>query len=472
MRKATKLYALLGVLLVVCIAAFAVSRYEEKKEQIKNSGEVILEIPTDSVTALSWTNESGTFSFTKDETWVYDDDNAFPVDEEKINDLLEQFTSFAAAFSIDDVEDYAQYGLDEPICTIKITAGEESYTVELGDFSKMDEQRYVSIGDGKVYLVSHDPLDEFGAVLRDMILDDTIPEFDTVKQIAFSGEESYTIRYDEAGTSICADDVYFTDGTPLDTDTVNEWLTALRSLDLTNYVSYSATGEELQTFGLDNPALTVALDYSSSSDEDGNETDSGTLVLHLSQNPEELAAYEKAIANEEDELPDVTCYARVGESQIVYQITQSEYDTLTDVSYDALRHQKLVTADFTAVTSVDVTLEGETYTFTYTPPEDESAEGTWTYKDTAFDVYDLRAALQALTASSFTNESPGGQEEISLTVHLDTESFPTFTLALYRYDGETCLAAVDGNPVAFIPRTQAVALAESVRAIVLGSTKS
>ena len=83
MRKATKLYALLGVLLVVCIAAFAVSRYEEKKEQIKNSGEVILEIPTDSVTALSWTNDSGTFSFTKDETWVYDDDNAFPVDEER-----------------------------------------------------------------------------------------------------------------------------------------------------------------------------------------------------------------------------------------------------------------------------------------------------------------------------------------------------------------------------------------------------
>lgn len=37
MRKATKLYALLGVLLVVCIAAFAVSRYEEKKEQIKTA---------------------------------------------------------------------------------------------------------------------------------------------------------------------------------------------------------------------------------------------------------------------------------------------------------------------------------------------------------------------------------------------------------------------------------------------------
>lgn len=471
MRKATKLYALLGVLLVVCIAAFAVSRYEEKKEQIKNSGEVILEIPTDSVTALSWTNESGKFSFTKDETWVYDDDNAFPVDEEKINDLLEQFTSLAAAFAIDDVEDFAQYGLDEPICTIHITAGEESYTVELGDFSKMDEQRYVSIGDGKVYLVSHDPLDEFGAVLRDMILDDTIPEFDTAKQIAFTGSENYTISYDEETKSICADDVYFTDGKPLDTAVITEWLTSLHELDLTNYVSYNVTDEELETFGLDEPALAITLDYSSS-DEDGNETDSGTLVLHLSQNPEELAAYEEAIANEEDVLPDVTCYARVGESQIVYQITQSEYDTLTDVSYDALRHQKVFTADFDTVTSIDVTLEDENYTFICTPPEDADdtdTEGTWTYQGVEFDIFDFSYALRALSATSFTDEAPTGQEEISLTLHLDNEDFPTFTLTLYRLDGESCIACVDGESVAFVSRDKAVDLIEAVRAVTLGA---
>lgn len=471
MRKATKLYALLGVLLVVCIAAFAVSRYEEKKEQIKNSGEVILEIPTDSVTALSWTNESGKFSFTKDETWVYDDDNAFPVDEEKINDLLEQFTSLAAAFAIDDVEDFAQYGLDEPICTIHITAGEESYTVELGDFSKMDEQRYVSIGDGKVYLVSHDPLDEFGAVLRDMILDDTIPEFDTAKQITFTGSENYTISYDEETKSICADDVYFTDGKPLDTAVITEWLTSLHELDLTNYVSYNVTDEELETFGLDEPALAITLDYSSS-DEDGNETDSGTLVLHLSQNPEELAAYEEAIANEEDVLPDVTCYARVSESQIVYQITQSEYDTLTDVSYDALRHQKVFTADFDTVTSIDVTLEDENYTFICTPPEDADdtdTEGTWTYQGVEFDIFDFSYALRALSATSFTDEAPTGQEEISLTLHLDNEEFPTFTLTLYRLDGESCIACVDGESVAFVSRDKAVDLIEAVRAVTLGA---
>ena len=369
------------------------------------------------------------------------------------------------------MEDYAQYGLTEPICTISITAGEETYTVQLGDFSKMDEQRYVSIGDGKAYLVSHDPLDEFGAVLRDMILDDTIPAFDTAEKIAFTGTENYTISYDEDGTSICADDVYFADGQPLDTDNVNAWLTALTGLDLTDYVSYNVTNEELQTFRLDEPALTITLDYSSS-DEDGTETDAGTLVLHLSQNPEELAAYGEALANEEDDLPDVTCYARVGKSQIVYQITQSEFDALTAVSYDTLRHQKLFTADFDTVTSIDVTLEGETYTFTYTPPEnedDEDAEGTWSYNGEEFDVFNFSYALRALSASSFTDEKPTGQEEISLTLHLDNEDFPAFTLTLYRCDGETCIAEVDGEPVAFVSRSQTVDLVEAVRTLTLSA---
>ena len=471
MRKATKLYALLGVLLVVCITAFAVSRYEEKKEQIKNSGEVILEIPTDSVTALSWTNDSGTFSFTKDETWVYDDDNAFPVDEEKINDLLEQFTSFAAAFAIDDVEDYTQYGLDEPICTIRITAGEESYTVELGDFSKMDEQRYISIGDGKAYLVSHDPLDEFDAVLRDMILDDTIPEFDTAEQIEFSGNENYTIIRDEDGKSICADDIYFTDGQPLDTDNVDTVLSAIQSLSLTNYVSYNVTDEELTTFGLDDPELTIKMEYSTR-DDDGNMEDSGTLLLRISRNPEEVAAYEEAVEKDEDDLPDVTCYVRVGQSQIVYEISQSVYDQLTAVSYDTLRHQNLFTADFDTVTSIDVALSGENYTFTYNPPEDkddEEAEGTWTYNGEEFDVYDLKTALRAISASSFTDETPTGQEEISLTVHLDNENFPTFTLTLYRLDGTNCIAAVDGKAVALVSRSKTVDLIEAVNELILGS---
>lgn len=72
--------------------------------------------------------------------------------------------------------------------------------------------------------------------------------------------------------------------------------------------------------------------------------------------------------------------------------------------------------------------------------------------------------------SSFTDETPTEQEEISLTLHLDNEDFLTFTLTLYRYDSENCIATVvDGEPVAFVSRSQTVDLVEAVRARILGS---
>lgn len=473
MHKATKLYVLLGVLLAVCVAAFAVSRHEEKQEQIRNSGEIILQIPESSVTALCWEHEDGTVSLTKNDVWTCDDDAAFPVDPDKVSAMLAQFEALSAAFVIEDVEDFGQYGLDEPVCTITLTAGQTATTVTLGDFSKMDEQRYVSIGDGRVYLLAHDPMEEFDAVLRDMILDDTIPAFQTAQTVTLSGDMDCTITREETLESLCADDVYASDGQPLDTDLVDNWLDSLRALDLSDYASYNVTEEELSAFGLQMPQRTITVEYTMPPEdaEKDSEGERGTLMLTLGRDPEELTAYEQAVAEDADELPTVSCYARVGTSQIVYAITQSAFDTLCGASYDTLRHQELFTAEFAMVTAIDVALDGEQYTLQSTLPEDaqdaESAERIWMYQDTEFDAEELQTSLCALTAESFTTQQPEGAEEVSLTLHLDSDVFPTLRLTLYRFDGTHCLAAVDGAPVALVTRTQAVALIEAIHAIVL-----
>ena len=70
MKRYKRIVILLAVLGVACVATFAVSRYEAYQEEIQNSDEVILEIPTDSVTALSWTIDGETLSLHKDETWL------------------------------------------------------------------------------------------------------------------------------------------------------------------------------------------------------------------------------------------------------------------------------------------------------------------------------------------------------------------------------------------------------------------
>ena len=281
MKRYKRIIVLLAVLAVACVATFAVSRYQEYKEEIETSDEVILEIDPESVTTLSWSIDGQSLDFHKDETWLYDGDEAFPVDDEKITELLDQFSEFGVAFIIENVEDYAQYGLDNPECTIDLATADQTYEIKLGDFSKMDEQRYVDIGDGNVYLVSDDPMEAFNVELSDLIKDDEIPDFEQVSQIAFTGAESYTVTYEEdSGKSYSADDVYFNqDGQPLDTSLVDSYLSSLTNADLSEYVTYNATEEELEKYGMNDPELTVAVDYTYTDEDDKEVSDSITVSI-------------------------------------------------------------------------------------------------------------------------------------------------------------------------------------------------
>ena len=468
MNRLKRIWILLGVLAAACVVTFAVSRYETRKELIRNSDEVVLEIDPDSVTALSWSYEDQSFSFHRDERWLYDDDEAFPTDGEKIGELLEQFQAFGVSFIIEEVEDYGQYGLENPLCTIELTTEEESYEILLGDYSTMDSQRYVSIGDGNVYLAGTDPLDYYDVELSDLILHDDTPILDQADSLTFSGSQSYEIEYlEEGGSSYREEDVYFTrrngEEVPLDTARVESYLRTISYLDLSDYVTYNATEEELASCGLDDPELTVQVAYTRE-DDDGNEV-SETLVLSVSRDPEELAAEEAEAADEDSETEEeIPAYARVGQSQILYRIDGDDYTELMAAAYDDLRHAEILPTEFSDVIRLDITLEGETYTIT---AEGEDDERTWLYGEEELDITTLQNALEDLSADSFTDQKPGGREEISLTAFLDLEGEPSVQISLYRQDGSFCLAEVDGEPLALVERSLVVDLIEAVNAIVL-----
>lgn len=484
MKRSKKLYALLGVLAVICSVTFGVSRYEQRKEEIKNSDEIILELAAEDVTALSWEYGETKLAFHKSGTWLYDDDEAFPVSEEKINGLLGLFESFGVSFIIENVEDYGQYGLDEPMCSIHIETAEKSYDVELGGYSTMDEQRYISIGDGNVYLVSTDPMETFEIELKDMILHDETPYIDQADNITFSGSENYNIIYqEESDDTYHEDDVYFVNDEkghlPLDTDTVKRYLSSIGSLGLSDYVSYNVTEEELSVYGLDDPELTVMVQYmapkedaedDASTDEEAEEVK--TFVLHISRSAEEKAKVKEEELSEKTDTSDdyeseeesVPAYVRVGESQIIYEITETEYESLMDASYDKLRHQQIFWADFDKVTQADISLEGQTYTLI---SKEEDEEIVWSYGEEEIAVDDFRTAVATLTATEFKSEEISDKEELSMTLHLNDENYPTVHIGLYRRDGDSCMAVVDGEPTALVARSKVVDLVEAVNAIVL-----
>lgn len=230
----------------------------------------------------------------------------------------------------------------------------------------------------------------------------------------------------------------------------------IRFLNLSDYVNYKVTLEELANYGLDAPGLTVTVNYTVEDDE-GNTTDQTfTLTVGRSQDQKDQVA---------DGEEDVSAYVRVGESSIIYQITGEDYDALLEASYNDLRHQEVYAGDIKQIYQVDVTLDGETYTLTADQAEDSTV---WSYDGNEVDATEFETALTGLTASSFTDQEPEGSEEVRLKLYLADDNFPTVEITLYRQDGTYCLAQVDGQPVCLVERPAVVTLTEAIRTIVLG----
>src|SRR5699024_2614829 len=145
------------------------------------------------LTEVSWTKDGTSLTFTQtDDTWSDASDAAFPVDQDKMTEVLEHFESVHASFIIEDVEDFGQYGLDTPSCTITFTSADGVTTLQMGDYSAMDEKRYLTLGDGTVYLIDDD-LEQYIATDRDDLMrQDNIPDYDTLDGLTATGETAFT----------------------------------------------------------------------------------------------------------------------------------------------------------------------------------------------------------------------------------------------------------------------------------------
>ena len=137
---------------------------------------------------------------------------------------------------------------------------------------------------------------------------------------------------------------------------------------------------------------------------------------------------------------------------------------MTAVSYNDLRHKEVLTASFKNINQIDISLEDADYTIT---TEGNSEGRRYFYNEEELEIGTFQSALTVLEAEEFTDEMPTEKKEIDLVIHLDDPNYPEVNVELYRYDGNQCMAVVDGNPVSLVKRSQVVDLIEAVYAVVL-----
>ena len=281
MTKQTKTLAALAAALVVCGGAYAALRvWNDQQAQVDDT---VYVTQLSDFTALSFTNAQGELSFTKaEDAWQYDGDDAFPADQEAVEDLAEQVGSLAAIRVIDDPEDLSAYGLDEPTLQASVTAGDgTAVTLLLGDMS--DSYCYAKRTDSDtVYTVSTDLPENLE--LLDLAAIPGFPDLgtDTISSLTWeSGGTTLTLTKTEtetAGTesgdssadaSSSSESVEETEpawdvnGTaiPSDNSTFTSLMAQISSLAFDACYDYKGEADTLAECGLDTPVGMLTVTY-------------------------------------------------------------------------------------------------------------------------------------------------------------------------------------------------------------------
>ncbi|MCD8098682.1 MAG: DUF4340 domain-containing protein [Lachnospiraceae bacterium] len=502
MRRRRNLIILSVVFFALCGAALLAQSITEHVDSVNTTDEIILMLEQDDLTSVSWEYEEESLEFEKaDDIWYNTGDEDFPVNQDTLAEFLEHFEEVHACFIIEDVEDYSQYGLEEPQCTITLTTEEGETIVSLGSYSTIDEQRYISIGDDKVYLTEDDLLEYVTTDRDEYMQHDDIPEIESLMELTVAGDAALDAVYDEEGVySYTQSYNYYNveDGnySVLDDERVEDYLSALTTLSLTDYVTYTASSEDLSEYGLDDPDYTITLtaeiavvdEEEETTEEDASAAEETEEEETVETETKEYILYIGTVMTDEENEDGVTevitlAYARVGDSEIIYQLTDEDYETLAANSYDSLRPRAVLSLDWESVTGVSFTMNDATYEVgTMTRGEwnelqeieeedDEDIdedEIIYLLSEQEIDFDTAMSAVNALEIDSFTSEESASTRELSMTVYLDSEDYPSVTVTIYQYDGESCLVYLDGEQVGLMERSLMVDLREAVTSIVLG----
>lgn len=274
MTKQTKTLTVLAAALVVCGGAYAALRvWNDRQAQIDDT---VYVTQLSDLTALSLTNGQGELSFTKaEDAWQYDGDDAFPADQEAVEDLAEQIGSLAAIRVIDDPEDLSAYGLDEPALQASVTAGDgTAVTLLLGDVS--DSYCYAKRTDSDtVYTISTDLPENLESLeLLDLA---AIPDFpdlgtDTISSLTWeSGGTTLTLTKtenedssaDASSSSEETEPAWDVNGTaiPSDNSAFTSLMAQISSLAFDACYDYKGEAETLAECGLDTPVGVLTVTY-------------------------------------------------------------------------------------------------------------------------------------------------------------------------------------------------------------------
>lgn len=289
-KQAKTLIVAVIVLAVVIVLYFGMSKWNEVEEakDDEDTSISLLDISSDDVVAFSFDYEGETYSFVyEDDTWYLDSDRDFPVEQSTIEGKLSSAVSTTASQEIEiDEDNLADYGLDEPSCTITITDSDDNETIfEIGDENTVTYEYYCRLNESDtVYMIDSTLESMMSFDLYDVADMDDFPTIssDEIKELSVS-DGTETIELDDED----------------DEDAYSE----IAALYYSAHVDYDC--EDLSTYGLDDPTYTIVIGYL---EEEEEETQEESEESEETEDETEEETEETEETYDEDDLTILTLY--------------------------------------------------------------------------------------------------------------------------------------------------------------------
>lgn len=475
------LFAVL-ILIVLLVLYFVIDLQQKKSDQEAETEEteessLPVSVTEDEISKVTVKNGDVTMTYVKnDDTWTYEEDPDFPLDESAVNTKMNCLTTLTVDRVLESPEDLSEYGLDKPQqeVTVLKTDG-TTFTLYIGNQNSSNNDFYVKVDDGAdVYTMPSSSVNAFNMQPYDVAKADSFPTLEStnIRDIKVEKEDG-TVEFssDESGTS----------WTVKDQDGNEETAGATAASDLTNAVSsltykkfIDYKGDDLAQYGLDKPAETVTIVTEEteaeteeepeaatetemvSESESASETETGseeTTTEAVSEEETTEAATETESETEtETEEPktievtttlligntndDGDYYVKLADNNGVYTMSESTLDKLLNV--DVLDYVSMYLNDvpMTNMKSLEVTYQGETKTLTVESEEAPVETEASTEEETEADTIKISAG--ALDDAETETES---ESEAETETETETEQ-QMRTVYHYLLDGEE----VDSTP--------------------------
>ena len=455
------------ILIVLLVLYFVIDLQQKKSDQEAETEEteessLPVSVTEDEISKVTVKNGDVTMTYVKnDDTWTYEEDPDFPLDESAVNTKMNCLTTLTVDRVLESPEDLSEYGLDKPQqeVTVLKTDG-TTFTLYIGNQNSSNNDFYVKVDDGAdVYTMPSSSVNAFNMQPYDVAKADSFPTLEStnIRDIKVEKEDG-TVEFssDESGTS----------WTVKDQDGNEETAGATAASDLTNAVSsltykkfIDYKGDDLAQYGLDKPTETVTIvteETETGSEETTTEAVSETATeaamteaVSEEETTEAVTETESETETEEPKTIEVTTtlligntnddgdyYVKLADNNGVYTMSESTLDKLLNV--DVLDYVSMYLNDvpMTNMKSLEVTYQGETKTLTVESEEAPVETEASTEEETEADTIKISAG--ALDDAETETESESEAE-----TETETESEQQMrTVYHYLVDGEE----VDSTP--------------------------